>query len=251
MVYKGCILDANRDTELQFQLQLQLLNKYKLHLRSALLFIMPSYAITGASKGIGLEYVRQLAANPSNTVLAIVRDVHSPGISNLVSQNSNVHAVKGDITNVTSIQDAAKAAAAITGSKLDVLIHNSNAVDMAAMGLNPSQLPMDTEATRSIFDPSWNTAIYGVMWATNAFLPLIENGTDKKIVFTSTGMADLNLISAARISYAVPYAIAKAGMNVLTAKYAVELAPKGIKTLALSPGWVDTWQGKSHFSSCL
>ncbi|KAI2745596.1 hypothetical protein DTO013E5_1708 [Penicillium roqueforti] len=57
-------------------------------------------------------------------------------------------------------------------------------------------------------------------------------------------MADLDLIIKSGVSYAVAYSVSKAGMNVQVAKYAAELAPKGIKVLALSPGWVDTWEGE-------
>ena len=155
-----------------------------------------------------------------------------------------MHAIKGDVTDPKSILEAASAAAAVTGGKLDVLIHNSNAVDMATMSSNPSQLPFDAQAIRAIFDPSLSTAIYGGLWTTNAFLPLIEKGTQKKIVHISSGMADLDLIKKAGVSGAVAYSVAKAGMNVQVAKYAAELAPRGIKVLALSPGWVDTWEGK-------
>ncbi|CRG83785.1 hypothetical protein PISL3812_01141 [Talaromyces islandicus] len=205
---------------------------------------MSSYAITGASKGIGREFVRQLAANTANTVLAVVRDPESPGISELASKYANVHLIKGDATDPKSLLEAASTAAAITGGTLDVLIHNSNAVDMASAGLSPSQLPFDAEALRAIYDKPLSTAVYGGIWTTNAFLPLIEKGTQKKIVHISSAMADSQLIKTSGISYAVPYAAAKAGMNVQVAKYAAELAPKGIKVLALSPGWVDTWEGE-------
>ncbi|RDH36880.1 NAD(P)-binding protein [Aspergillus welwitschiae] len=205
---------------------------------------MSSYAITGASKGIGREFVRQLAADLANTVLAVVRDPESAEISDLASKHSNVHIIKGDVTDPKSILEAATTAAAITDGKLDVLIHNSNAVDKASMASTPSQLPFDAQAIQEIFNPSLNTAIYGGLWATNAFLPLIEKGVQKKIVHISSGMADVELINKAGISNAVAYSIAKAGMNVVVAKYAAELAPKGIKVLALSPGWVDTWEGE-------
>jgi NAD(P)-dependent dehydrogenase (short-subunit alcohol dehydrogenase family) len=208
---------------------------------------MSSYAITGASKGIGRELVRQLAADTSNTVLAIVRNPESPNISELASNHPNVHIIKGDVTDPQSILAAASAAAAITGGKLDVLIHNSNAADTASASFNPTQIPFDAQAVRKMFDPSLTTAIYGGIWATNAFLPLIEKGIQKKIVHISSGMADLELIKTTGLSYGVAYSIAKAGMNVQVAKYAVELAPKGIKVLAISPGWVDTWEGKLPF----
>ncbi|KAJ5105635.1 short-chain dehydrogenase [Penicillium alfredii] len=205
---------------------------------------MSSYAVTGASKGIGREFVRQLAADPTNTVLTIVRNPESPDISELASNHPNVHVIRGDVTDPKSILEAASAAAAVTGGTLDVLIHNSNAVDIASISSNPTQIPFDAEAVRRIFDPSLSTAIYGGLWTTNAFLPLIERGVQKKIVHISSAMADLDFINKSGISYAVAYAVAKAGMNVQIAKYAAELAPRGIKALALSPGWVDTWEGE-------
>lgn len=212
---------------------------------------MSSYAIIGASKGIGLEFVRQIAANTNNTVLAIVRNPKSSSIAEIASQFPNVHIIKGDPTDPKSILEAASSASAITGGKLDVLIHNSNAVDSTAMALNPSQFPFDAEAVQKIFEPSLATAVYGGLWATNAFLPLIEKGTQKKIVHISSAMALPDLINKAGVSYAVAYSVAKAGMNVQVAKYAAELAPKGIKVLALSPGWVDTYEGKFVFNSFL
>ncbi|KAL2871681.1 SDR family oxidoreductase [Aspergillus lucknowensis] len=205
---------------------------------------MSSYAITGASKGIALELVRQLAATPTNTVLAIVRNPESHAISSLASTHPNVHILKGDVTDPQSILEAASAAARITDGKLDVLIHCSNAVDMSTMAYNPTQFPFDPAATRAAFEPSLSTAVYGGLWTTNAFLPLIEKGAQKKIVHISTGMADLDFTRKSGVSYGVAYSVAKAGMNVQVAKYAAELEPKGIKVLALSPGWVDTWEGE-------
>lgn len=211
---------------------------------------MSSYAITGASKGIGLEFARQLAADPTNTVLAIVRNPNSPKISSLASTRPNLHIIKGDVTDHQSILDATSTASTITGGTLDVLIHNSNAADLASMSYNPTQVPFDPEATRAIFAPSLNTNVYGALWTTNAFLPLIEKSRIKKIVHISTAVADPGFIMQTGFSDAVAYNVAKAGMNVLVAKYAVELAPKGVKVLALSPGWVDTWdEGKWSFLS--
>ncbi|KAF7558652.1 hypothetical protein G7046_g5501 [Stylonectria norvegica] len=204
---------------------------------------MPSYAITGASRGIGYEFVRQLARTPSNTVLAIVRDPESPKIKELAGNNPNIHIVKGNVTDPRSMQASALEGSKILGGKLDVLIHNAIAVDLATVTYTPSQVPLDVEATEKFFDAPFRTAVYGGLWATNAFLPLIESGSEKKIVHISTGMADLDFIKATAISNAIAYSVAKAGMNVQVAKYALELAPKGIKVLALSPGWVDTWDG--------
>jgi len=57
-------------------------------------------------------------------------------------------------------------------------------------------------------------------------------------------MADTDLVLKAGVSYAVPYSASKAALNLVVAKYAAELGPKGVKVLALSPGWVDTDEGE-------
>ncbi|KAM0428280.1 hypothetical protein ACHAPT_007181 [Fusarium lateritium] len=203
---------------------------------------MPSYAITGASKGIGSEFVRQLSQDPSNTVFAIVRDPSLPKLQAL-GEPANVHIVKGDVTDPASILEAAARVSELNGGKLDVLIHNANAVDFGTFMVPPTKVPFDVEATKKFFELPLLTALYGGLWTTNAFLPLIEKGDDKKIIHLSSGMADTDLIRKAGIEDALAYSVGKAALNVQVAKYAVELAPKGIKTLALSPGWVDTYEG--------
>ncbi|KAL7820615.1 hypothetical protein V8C26DRAFT_392736 [Trichoderma gracile] len=205
---------------------------------------MPSYAITGASKGIGREFVRQLAQSPSNTILALVR-TPSPPLLALAESHPNIHIIKADTTDPSSILAAAREASEIlgdSGGKLDVLIHNANSVDLDTIALPPTKVPFDVDATRNFYEVPARTAIWGGAWTTNAFLPLIERGEMKKIVHITSTMANPEFIVASGVDYALAYAIAKAGMNVQVAKYAAELAPKGIKTLALCPGWVDTWE---------
>ncbi|KID63011.1 NAD(P)-binding domain protein, partial [Metarhizium brunneum ARSEF 3297] len=129
------------------------------------------------------------------------------------------------------------------GGAIDVLIHNANAFDQSYTLLQSFSSTAGYQSHGGLFDASIRTAIYGNLWSTNAFLPLIETGTEKKVVHISTIIADLDFIKSSGIENALVYAVAKAGMNVQVTKYAVELAPRGIKVLALSPGWVDTFEG--------
>lgn len=86
---------------------------------------------------------------------------------------------------------------------------------------------------------------------TNALLPLILKGSEKKIVHISSGMADTELVLKSKVAYAVPYSTSKAALNLVVAKYAAELGPKGVKVLSLSPGWVDTDEGEGMLFSFL
>ncbi|KAK3388013.1 hypothetical protein B0H63DRAFT_542552 [Podospora didyma] len=205
---------------------------------------MSSYAITGASRGLGREFVRQFCQNPFNIVFALVRSPDSATkLKELSQENTNIHIIKADVTNPQSMIDAAAQISAISGDKLDVLIHNAVAYNQASAHLTPSQIPLDEEATHQMFGDALSTSLYGMIWATNAFLPLIENGTSKKIIHLSTALVDQDVTKKVGMAQQVDYVVGKAALNVLVAKYAVELESKGIKMLAIAPGWVDTYDG--------
>lgn len=83
--------------------------------------------------------------------------------------------------------------------------------------------------------------------AINIFLPLLRQGDVKKIVYISTGIGDINVTRICELPNLVGYSVSKASGNIMMAKYAVELKQEGIKTLALSPGWVNTDASKTSY----
>jgi NAD(P)-dependent dehydrogenase (short-subunit alcohol dehydrogenase family) len=83
------------------------------------------------------------------------------------------------------------------------------------------------------------------IYVINAFLDLVRNGKEKKIVFISSNSGDVEFTRITGMPALLGYSISKAGMNMVTTKYGIELAQEGIKTLSLSPGWVSTDAGQS------
>jgi NAD(P)-dependent dehydrogenase (short-subunit alcohol dehydrogenase family) len=77
----------------------------------------------------------------------------------------------------------------------------------------------------------------------NSFLDLVRNGKEKKIIFISSQSGDIEFTRITGFSNLMGYSAAKAGMMVVITKYAAELAQYGIKTLSMSPGWVNTDAG--------
>ena len=75
---------------------------------------------------------------------------------------------------------------------------------------------------------------------TNAFLPLIEKGSQKKVISISSAAGDPEFVEKSGYAFAVPYGISKAALNFINAKYAIEFRGKGYTFLAISPGLVDT-----------
>jgi NAD(P)-dependent dehydrogenase (short-subunit alcohol dehydrogenase family) len=64
-------------------------------------------------------------------------------------------------------------------------------------------------------------------------------------MFVSSQSADVEFNRITGISTLLGYSISKAGMNIVMTKFGTELAQEGIKTLSLSPGWVNTDAGQS------
>lgn len=76
-------------------------------------------------------------------------------------------------------------------------------------------------------------------------MQLIRNGTEKKIAFVTSNSGDVEFTRITGLPGLIGYSVAKAGMNMVMTKFGVELAPEGIKTVSISPGWVNTDAGES------
>ncbi|KXT03875.1 hypothetical protein AC578_8916 [Pseudocercospora eumusae] len=196
---------------------------------------MSSYVVTGASRGLGYEWITYLAKkSPSNTVIAIVRNKAATEARLEKDGNfNNIHVLSADITDLPALQKAAKETSTITGGTLDVLIHNAAVLDQRTAYINPD--------LKDFFDGN----VVGTAYVLDSFLPLIRAGKTKKVAVISTGMADLDIVTKFDLDMATPYSVSKAGANLLVCKYHAALGrSEGVLLFNLSPGFVDTREGK-------
>ena len=215
---------------------------------------MSSYVIAGASRGLGYAFLKPLSANPSNTVIGLVRNP-GPTISQVQSDNlTNVHIVQADLTSYTSLQAAATQVSALTSGQLDYLINNGAYIS-PIQDKFLSDFDDSYDTLLSDMRNSFETNTLGVMNAINAFLPLIQKGAAKKIITISSGHADTELMRRYEVWESAPYAISKAAVNALVAKYDARYGKsEGILFLSLSPGVVDTGdisKSRSQLSPCI
>jgi NAD(P)-dependent dehydrogenase (short-subunit alcohol dehydrogenase family) len=71
-------------------------------------------------------------------------------------------------------------------------------------------------------------------------MPLILNGSAKKVVMISSGHADVELARKYDVFETAEYSISKAAVNMAVAKFSAEYRAKGVLFLSVSPGVVDT-----------
>ena len=193
--------------------------------------------VTGATRGIGLETVRQLATAGVHVLLA-GRDAGRADDAALTLSKAGlpVESIALDVTNPGSI---AEAVAEVTRNfgRLDILVNNAG-VFIDDFTKTPSEQSLET--WRTTFD----TNLFGVVAVTQAFLPLLRKSEAGRIVNVSSGLGSLALHSdpASPIyDYKVPaYNVSKTALNGWTVHLAHELRNTPIKVNAIHPGSVKT-----------
>ncbi|KAF7335601.1 NAD(P)-binding protein [Mycena venus] len=197
---------------------------------------MPSYVVTGASKGIGFEFVNQLSADSGNTVFAIVRrKATATQLSNLLRKNVTI--LEADVTDAKALKLAAAEVSKATAGKLDYLINNAGKINHPGFTLDgfPSVEALEDDLLDN-FKGNTISAIHSI----NAFLPLLRKGSAKKVLVLSTALGDLDVTTQGGSFGEVSYSIAKAALNMVVAKYATQYKDEGFVFLAISPGLVAT-----------
>jgi NAD(P)-dependent dehydrogenase (short-subunit alcohol dehydrogenase family) len=200
---------------------------------------MKTVLITGANKGIGFETARHLlqqgffvfigSRNLENGLEA-VKKLNAEGLS-------AVKAIQLDVTDNRSVQHAREE----IGNKtkvLDVLINNA--------GINGGSAPYTVlEAKSNEYADALATNVIGVANVTQAFIDLLRNAPEPRIVNVSTSVGSLSLQSDPQwpaynyAKYGV-YAISKAALNMYTVQLAYELRDTNIKVNAVCPGLTKT-----------
>ncbi|GKZ21786.1 hypothetical protein AbraIFM66951_008749 [Aspergillus brasiliensis] len=199
---------------------------------------MASYLVTGSTRGIGFELVRQLSAkSPSevSTIIATSRSVNAP-LQDLADRHpGRIVLVPLDVTVPESIQKAAQTVESILGDKgLDVLINNAGIVGWGSL-----QDMADLEDT-------FRVNVTGPHIITQSFLPLLRKGSMKKIVNISSSVGSIAKQPVFRVLPAPSYKITKAALNMLTVLYSQELEKEGFTVFCVSPGWLKSNEENAH-----
>jgi NAD(P)-dependent dehydrogenase (short-subunit alcohol dehydrogenase family) len=197
--------------------------------------------VTGATRGIGFETVRQLAAAGVHTLLAgRDRAKAVDAALKLQAEGLPVEAIVLDVTDAEGIAAAAAAVAEKHG-RLDILVNNAGIIADAA-DTAPSAQSLAT--WRETFD----TNVFGVVAVTQAFLPLLRKSPAGRIVNVSSALGSLALHgdpSQPLGSFKVPaYNVSKSAVNAWTLQLANELRDTAIKVNTVHPGYVKTDMNK-------
>lgn len=187
---------------------------------------MPTCLITGANRGLGLEFAKQYAADGWK-VIATCRRPEAAEDLNALEGDIQVHPL--DVTDFARVQALGKT---LSGEAIDLLVNNAGIY-------GPRVVPHD-----SVDYAAWaevlraNTMAPLKMCA--VFEPHVAKSKLRRIVAVSSMMGSMtdNTSGGAYI-----YRSSKAALNAVMKSLAVDLREKGISVAVLHPGWVRTDMG--------
>ncbi len=183
---------------------------------------MTTYLVTGASRGIGREFVNQLAAR-GDAVLATARD---PG-----TLPKGVESFALDVSSEGSIRALA---AALGDRPIDVLINNAGVT---------SPVKSVAELSFSELGRVYATNVFAPMVLAGVLLPNLRAGQRKIVVNISSVMGSLASAAANKDAKSYAYRSSKSALNMLNVCQANELRGEGFTCVAVHPGWVKTDMG--------
>jgi len=193
---------------------------------------MPTLLITGANRGLGLEFARQYAADGWQVFAACRAPAAATELQRLAAESgARIRVIEMNVTDTASVRAAA---AGLNGEAIDLLLNN------AGVGGPPGQQlgSLDYAAWTRVLD----TNSLGPMRVTEAFLENVAKSHLKQIVTITSGMGSIeDNTSGGRYAYRS----SKAAVNMVMKSLSVDLAPRGITCIVMNPGWVRTDMGGS------
>ncbi len=192
---------------------------------------MKTALITGANRGIGLEFVRQYALDGWRIIACCRNPTSADALNRLIAQHPDrISIFPLDIANYSQIEQLAQT---LSGETIDLLINNA--------GVYP---PKSGDAFGRTDYKAWaHTFAVNTMAPlkmAEAFLQLISRSSLRTIVTITSKMGS---IADNRGGGSYIYRSSKAGVNIVMKSLSIDLSPQQITTVLLHPGWVKTDMG--------
>src|SRR6188768_1712724 len=171
--------------------------------------------ITGAGRGLGVDIARAALA-AGHAVVGTARDAKS--VTTALGAHDDLLAVALDVTDPTAAQTAVGACVE-RFARLDVLVNNAGSF----------QAGFFEEMAPQAFRSQIETTLFGPVNVTRAALPQQRSG----LVMTISSTAGIT----SRVEFTTAYAASKFGVEGFMEALAPEVAPFGIHTMLVEPGF--------------
>jgi NAD(P)-dependent dehydrogenase (short-subunit alcohol dehydrogenase family) len=190
--------------------------------------------VTGANRGLGLEFVRQLLARGDRVVATCRQPGKATALNALVGEHpGRLHVLPLDVADPRSIAELARELLLLdsddAGDRIDLLVNGAGVLHSGERFGKVSAVNLDD---------SFRTNAMGPFLLTQALAPRLADGARVANITSQLGSI------AGTTRFGTPsYDISKAAQNMATVLLAAALRDRGIIVAALHPGWVQTDMG--------
>jgi len=193
---------------------------------------MNTVLITGANRGIGLEFCRQYAKQGWQ-VLACCRQPEQAVELNQLANSMSVEVHKIDVTNRKGIDELANR---LKNQTIDLVIANAGIYgDSSGHGFG------------NLHYENWiktlETNVLGAVKVIEALLPNLRLSNKPRIAVLSSQMGSIDDNSSGG---SILYRSSKAALNATMKSIAIDLESEGVGVLIFHPGWVQTDMGGTY-----
>ena len=190
--------------------------------------------VTGANRGLGLEFVRQLLARGGHVVATCRHPGKATALNTLVGEHpGRLHVLPLDVASEKSRAELVRELPLVLGDdgRLELLVNNAGVLHSGERWGHVAATTLEDSVRTNAFAP---------LLLTQALAPQLADGGI--VANLSSTMGSLST----RDEFRSPsYCLSKAAQNMATVQLAAALAPRAITVVALSPGWVQTEMGGS------
>jgi len=185
--------------------------------------------ITGANRGLGLEFARQYASDGWRVFACCREPEGAAGLKDVAASENETRILRMDVCDTARVQEVARE---LEGQPIDVLINNAGVY-------GPRRKPFGSADVEEWLDVFLVNTIAPLKVA-EAFADHVAEGSRRILAAVSSFLGSIEDNTSGG-DY--PYRTSKAALNMLVKTLAVDLKPRGIISVALSPGWVKTDMG--------
>lgn len=194
---------------------------------------MPSVLITGANRGLGLEFCRQYGEQGWRVFACCRHPEAATELRTLAAQWNHLTIHTLDVADFQQIDQLAEQ---LKSEPIDVLLSNAGVYG------DKSDYDFGNLDYQIWFETLRINTLASVK-LTEAFLPNLLKSTRRLIVAMTSLMGSMGDNSSGGSIF---YRSSKAGLNAAMKSLAIDLQPQKIAVLILHPGWVKTDMGGSH-----
>jgi len=196
---------------------------------------MPTVLITGANRGLGLEFVRQFARDGWRVIACARRPAEAAELGALaVASTGRVTVHELDVGDHGQIESLARQ---LAGTPIDVLVNNAGVMGRETF----AEKGLATQKFGSTDYDDWlrtlRINVLGPMKMAEALVDNVAASEQKKIVTLTSIVGSVGHSSFGGL-YA--YRSSKSAANAVMKAMSVDLRKRGIIALPMHPGWVRT-----------